>query len=358
MTNKQQNGHPQTIVVKIGSSSVIDENTGKVALTCLSELVEALCKFRKAGHRVVLVSSGAVGIGMLRLNMTVKPTTVQGKQAAAAVGQGRLMKVYDDLFSYFDQPVAQVLLSRGDLAERHRYKNAHDTLEELFANGVIPILNENDTTSVDEIRFGDNDSLSAMVGAILGASWLFLMTDVDALYDANPNTHPDAKPIRVVDDIDSLCKTAQIDGAGSRWGTGGMETKITAARLATASGCHCVIVHSKKPKDMEAIIEGSREVGTVFMPFTRPIHEGKRFISHGANVQGTIYVDDGAVRALVERKSLLPAGITRVEGEFEAQSNPTDIYHTQCGVNVVSPDGRVIAKGLANYCSKEINKIR
>ncbi|MCY7408066.1 MAG: glutamate 5-kinase, partial [Alkalinema sp. CAN_BIN05] len=182
----------QTIVVKVGTSSLTNPETGNLALSTIATLVEVLSDLRRSGHRVVLVSSGAVGVGCARLGMTERPKTIAVKQAVAAVGQGRLMRVYDDLFTEMKQPIAQVLLTRGDLVERNRYVNVYRTFHELLNLNVIPIVNENDTVAVDELKFGDNDTLSALVASLVDADWLFLMTDVDRLYTANPRTNPDA----------------------------------------------------------------------------------------------------------------------------------------------------------------------
>lgn len=195
----------QTLVLKIGTSSLTNPDTGHLALATIASLVEVLSQLRQVGNQVILVSSGAVGIGCARLGLAERPKAIALKQAVAAVGQGRLMRIYDDFFTSLQQPIAQVLLTRGDLADRSRYINASNTLQELLKLGVIPIVNENDTVAVDELlRFGDNDTLSALVAGLVQADWLFILTDVDRLYSADPRTQPDAQPIVTVERMEEL----------------------------------------------------------------------------------------------------------------------------------------------------------
>ena len=188
----------QTIVVKIGTSSLAHPQTGQLALSTIAALVETLSELRQQGHRVILVSSGAVGVGCSRLGITERPKKISVKQAIAAVGQGRLMRVYDDLFSSLQQPIAQILLTRRELIERNAYVNAYNTFQALFELDIIPIVNENDTVAVEELKFGDNDTLSALVASLMEADWLFLLTDIDRLYSSDPRLSKDAKPIAVV----------------------------------------------------------------------------------------------------------------------------------------------------------------
>ncbi len=211
----------QTLVVKIGTSSLTQPETGLLSLSTIASVVETLSELRLQGHRVVLVSSGAMGVGCARLGMTERPRAISLKQAVAAVGQGRLIRVYDDLFTSLQQPIAQVLLTRSDLVNRSSYLNIERTFQELLNLDVIPIVNENDTVAVDEIKFGDNDTLSALVASLVRADWLFLLTDVDRLYSADPRNNPDAQPILRVDHIDQLKELqVKMGDRGSRWGTG------------------------------------------------------------------------------------------------------------------------------------------
>jgi glutamate 5-kinase len=337
----------QTLVVKIGTSSLTQPETGLLALSTLATLVETLADLQRQGHRVVLVSSGAVGVGCARLGLTERPKAIARKQAVAAVGQGRLIRVYDDLFTLLQQPIAQVLLTRGDLMHRRSYLNVERTFQELLDLGVIPIVNENDTVAVDELKFGDNDTLSALVASLVHADWLFLLTDVDRLYSADPRNNPDAQPILRVEHIADL-KSIQVGDRGSPWGTGGMVTKITAAEIATGAGVRTVITQGRHPRDLEKILAGA-EIGTQFDPQPRPVSSRKHWIAHGLVPAGSLYLDEGAVRAIqAAGKSLLPAGIVQIEGEFESQD----------AVRICDRRGQEIARGLVNYSSSELAQIR
>lgn len=339
----------QTLVVKIGTSSLTQPETGLLALSTIATLVEILSRLRRQGHQVILVSSGAVGVGCARLGLTERPRAIALKQAVAAVGQGRLMRVYDDLFTTLQQPIAQVLLTRTDLVERSRYINAYNTFKELLGLGVIPIVNENDTVAVDELKFGDNDTLSALVASLVEADWLFLLTDVDRLYSADPRSVPDAQPITLVKHIEELTQLQiQTATAGSQWGTGGMATKIGAARIATAAGVRTAITEGRFPHNIEKILQGEL-LGTQFEPHLQPSSARKRWIAYGLIPSGKLYLDSGAVKAIsLGGKSLLAAGITGVEGEFYAQE----------AVQLCDQSGIEIARGLVNYSSAELRQIQ
>ncbi len=338
----------QTLVVKIGTSSLTGTTSGQFALSTLAALVETLCTLRHQGHQVVLVSSGAVGIGCRRLNLTERPRTLAMKQAVAAVGQGRLMRIYDDLFSALNQPIAQVLLTRSDLAQRSRYVNSYRTFRQLLQLGVIPIVNENDTVAVEELKFGDNDTLSALVASLIGAQWLFLLTDVDRLYSADPRSNPAAQPIITIDrraDIEAL--KALAGGQGSAWGTGGMLTKLEAAQIATAAGVRTVITDGRQPQNLLKAL-GGEEVGTQFVPAATPGRARKRWIAAGLAPAGKLHLDPGASRAILQGgKSLLAAGITRIEGDFEAQD----------AVVICAATGEDIARGIVNYSVADLRRI-
>ncbi|MBD2384709.1 glutamate 5-kinase [Cylindrospermum sp. FACHB-282] len=339
----------KTIVVKIGTSSLTQPETGQLALSTIATLTETLCCLRNQGHRVILVSSGAVGVGCARLGLTERPKAIALKQAVAAVGQGRLMRVYDDLFSILQQPIAQVLLTRADLVQRSRYLNAYNTFQELLGLGVIPVVNENDTVAVEELKFGDNDTLSALVASLVEADWLFLLTDVDRLYSADPRSVPDARPIALVSSMKELAELQiQTGGQGSGWGTGGMVTKISAARIAIAAGVRTVITQGRFPRNIEKIIQGE-PIGTHFEPQPEPTSARKRWIAYGLVPAGKLYLDEGALNAILQAgKSLLAAGIQTVEGEFD----------TQAAVQLCDRTGSEIARGLVNYSSDELQKIR
>ena len=339
----------QIIVVKIGTSSLTQAETGWLSLSTIASLVEVLCKLCRQGHQVVLVSSGAVGVGCARLGLQERPKSMAMKQAVAAVGQGRLMRVYDDLFSVLRQPIAQVLLTRGDLVQRHRYVNAYRTFQQLLELGVVPIVNENDTLAVDELKFGDNDTLSALVASVIEADWLFLLTDVDRLYSADPRTVPDAQPIETVECMDQLVEMGiEVGDRGSDFGTGGMVTKMAAARIATTAGVRMVITDGQSPQNILKILQGE-SLGTQFSPQPRPANARKRWIAHGLIAQGKVYLDAGAVDAICHRgKSLLAAGVTGVEGSFQANDS----------VQVCERGGTEIARGIVNYSNVELAKIQ
>ena len=338
----------QTLVIKIGTSSLTQPETGQLALSTIATLAETLTYLRHQGYQVILVSSGAVGVGCARLGLTERPRTMPLKQAVAAVGQGRLMRVYDDLFTTLQQPIAQILLTRSDLVQRSRYINAYNTFQELLRLGVIPIVNENDTVAVEELKFGDNDTLSALVASLVEANWLFLLTDVDRLYSADPRSVPDAQPISLVKQIEQLGQQVQIGAPGSQWGTGGMATKIAAARIATAAGVRTVITEGRCPRNIEKILQGE-PLGTQFEAQPQPSSARKRWIAYGLVPVGKLYIDQGAVEAISQgRKSLLAAGVTLVEGEFYSQE----------AVQLCDQHGTEIARGLVNYSSTELRQIR
>lgn len=339
----------QTIVVKIGTSSLTQGKSGNLALSTLATLVETLTRLRQQGQQVVLVSSGAVGVGCDRLGLSERPRTISQKQAVAAVGQGRLMRVYDDLFTCLHQPIAQVLLTRSDLVQRSGYVNAYNTFQQLLKLGVIPIVNENDTVAVDELKFGDNDTLSALVASLVEADWLFLLTDVDKLYSADPRYDPNAQPIDLITHMGQLQEYQIKTGDSvSGWGTGGMITKIEAARIATSSGVRVVITDGKYPNNIDKIIQGEA-IGTQFSPQSYPVNARKHWISNVLIPMGKLYLDAGAIKAIFQKgKSLLAAGITQVEGKFSPQES----------VRLCNDKGQEIARGLVNYSSIELEQIK
>jgi glutamate 5-kinase len=346
---------PQTIVIKIGTSSLSHPDSGDLQLATIAKLVEAVIHLRREGHHVVLVSSGAVGIGCGRLGLKQRPSKISKKQAVAAVGQGRLMRIYDDLFANFQQPVAQVLLTRGNLIQRQHYMNVHATFQELAELGVVPIVNENDTVAVDELKFGDNDTLSALVASLIEADWLFLLTDVDRLYSDDPRQNPDAKPIEFVEYLQlqelrqAIGEKQAIAGAkgGTQWGTGGMATKLDAARIAAAAGVRTVITRGAFPERLFAILQGEN-FGTQFAAQPKTVNARKRWIAYGMVTTGKLFLDEGAVSAVILRgRSLLPAGIVQVEGKFEANES----------VSLCDRQGQEIARGITNYSSSDILQI-
>jgi glutamate 5-kinase len=338
----------QTIVIKIGTSSLTQSSTGNLALSTIAGMVEILTHLKNEGYQVVLVSSGAVGVGCGRLNLSERPRKMAMKQAIAAVGQGRLMRVYDDLFSSLQQPIAQVLLTRRDLMERNSYVNASNTFQALFELGVIPIVNENDTVATQELKFGDNDTLSALVASLIQANWLFLLTDVDRLYSADPRTVPDAKPITLVNSAEFAQLQVNAGNSGSQWGTGGMATKLSAARIATSAGVRTVITQGKHPDNILKILKGEL-LGTQFEPQPSTENARKRWIAHGLLPMGKLYLDEGAVKAICKQgKSLLAAGIIKIEGDFS----------TADAVQICNREGSEIGRGIVNYKSEDLIKIK
>lgn len=339
----------QTIVVKIGTSSVTQPETGSLAIATIATLAETLTELRSNGMRVILVSSGATGVGCERLHLKERPRTIALNQAVAAVGQGRLIRIYDDLFSTLRQPIAQVLLTRQELIQRNSYVNIYNTFQSLLDLGVIPIVNENDTVAVEELNFGDNDTMSALVASLVEADYLFLLTDVDRLYSADPRNDPQAEPIKKVvtrKELEEL--QANAGKSGSQWGTGGMVTKLEAARIATGAGVKTIITHGRRPQEIHQILSGA-SIGTQFEAQPRGENARKRWIAYSLVPVGTLYLDHGAVKAIRDRgKSLLPAGITHVEGDFQAGE----------AVTLCDSEGKEIARGLTNYSSAEIRQIQ
>ena len=335
------------IVIKVGSST-ITYGTGKRNFSRIDRLAREIADLANQGKEIILVSSGAVAVGVDRLGLAAKPKTIPGKQAAAAVGQGVLMHTYEKIFAEYGQIVAQVLLTRMDSVDRHRYTNSRNTFLALLDYKVIPIVNENDVVSIDELKIGDNDNLSALVAGIVDADLLIILSDVDGLYTANPQKNPKAKLVPEVTDITQEIEESAGD-AGSTVGTGGMFTKIQAAKVATSSGIHMVIASGEEKDAISRILEGE-EVGTLFVSRENRLQFRKRWLAFGARIAGKIVVDDGCAKAVRKAGacSILPAGITNVDGEFEAGNT----------VSVVDKSGHELARGLTNYSSEELARIK
>ncbi len=325
------------IVVKVGSSSLTDRS-GALDPVRLESLVDALVVARRRGQDVVLVSSGAMASGMRPLRMKQRPRDLASKQAAASVGQSLLVGHYGTLFARHGLTVGQVLLTVEDVARHDHYRNALRTFNRLIELGVVPIVNENDTVATHEIRFGDNDRLAALVAHLVGADALILLSDVDSLYTAHPSD-PGARPILEVANLDDL----EVDtrGKGAEIGTGGMETKLQAARIATAAGIPVVLAAAT---DVGAALAGE-PVGTLFQPTGKRRARRLLWLAYASHSRGELVLDAGAVRAVTERKaSLLPAGIVAVHGSFSA-GDP---------VRLVTEAGAVVARGLVSYDSSEL----
>lgn len=374
-----------------GTSSLVDEVTREPRIANMSLLVETIVKLKRDGHRVIIVSSGGIAVGLKRLGITDRPKGIAEVQAVAAVGQARLIGLWDDLFRQMGQPIAQILLTRNDLADRTQYLNATATLNELLNMGVIPIVNENDTLSAYEIRFGDNDTLSAITAGMANADYLFLMTDVDCLYTANPRSDPTAKPILIVDDISSL--KVDVSSTGSNVGTGGMTTKLIAAELATSVGTTTVICKSSVPGNIRAIVKYNQKydveadakeivtpeyqaqelerlvvedvpLHTKFIADKEPIKDRQFWLLHGLSAAGKIYIDGGCYKALTRknRAGMLPAGLLGTVGTFHT-SETVSIHvgrKLEDGGWIPHPDfaDMEVGRALVNYGSTEMELIK
>ena len=335
------------IVIKVGSSTITYGN-GKRNFSRIDRLAREIADLANQGKEIILVSSGAVAVGVDRLGLAAKPKTIPGKQAAAAVGQGVLMHTYEKIFAEYGQIVAQVLLTRMDSVDRHRYTNSRNTFLALLEHKVIPIVNENDVVAIDELKIGDNDNLSALVAGIIDADLLIILSDIDGLYTANPQNDPNAKLVPEVTDITPEIEASAGD-AGSKVGTGGMFTKIQAAKMATSSGINMVIASGEEKDAISRILDGE-EIGTLFVSRENRLQFRKRWLAFGARIAGKIVVDDGCAKAVRKAGgcSILPAGITDVEGEFEEGNT----------ISVVNKTGHELARGLANYSSEELDMIK
>ncbi|MCJ7842019.1 glutamate 5-kinase [Lederbergia sp. NSJ-179] len=332
----------QRIVVKIGSSSLTNEK-GEMDHEKLIDHVQALAHLRKAKHEVILVSSGAVAAGFACLGYPTRPVTLKGKQAAAAVGQSLLIQSYMEKFKAFHITPAQILLTRSDFANRERYRNAFQTMSELLERGILPIINENDTVSVEELTFGDNDMLSALVSGFLHADQLIILTDINGIYNANPRFYPDAKRFNHLEQIpDDLLN--HVDESGSRVGTGGMKSKLLAAKTAHSLGVPVFIGQGKGPDKLLTILQGEGDGTYISNPDIGTINTNRQWIAFHSTLSGRIYVDQGAEEAILYNgKSLLPAGVFKVQGTFE-KGDVVEVF----GVK------GLLGKGEVSYSSDEL----
>lgn len=337
--------HVKRIVIKIGSG-VITDNDGLNA-----EQIEALCadviRLYEKGYEVVIVSSGAIAAGKGDLGISGRPETIPLQQAAAAIGQSRLMRTYKDVFRQHGKKVAQILLTRDDLANRRRFLNARNTLMTLLEHGIIAVVNENDSVVVDEIRFGDNDNLSAMTTNLVEASLLVIMSDVDGLFDSNPHTDKKAKLIPLVERVDENIENMAGE-AVTTIGTGGMASKIKAAKRATLYGVGVAIINGRTEQALSRLLAGE-EIGTYFLPAKNRLTARKHWIAFTKKPRGKVFLDEGACRALIERgKSLLPSGISGIEGSFDRGDT----------IRLCDLKGNELAKGITNYSQTELERIK
>ncbi|MCJ7521148.1 MAG: glutamate 5-kinase [Dehalococcoidia bacterium] len=337
------------ILIKLGTN-LLTGGGDSLSLETMSSLVGQIARLHQRGFEVIVISSGAIAAGRQRLKFKKERKDIPFRQVMAAVGQSRLMDAYDQLFAWHEITIAQTLLTRNDLCNRLSYLNARNTLLALLELRVVPIVNENDVVAIDEIqeaKFGDNDNLSALVASLVDADLLLLLTDMDGLYDADPNKAANAKLIKRVDKIDESIE--KLAGAsGSKRGTGGMATKIEAAKLATASGVVVIIANGHEPDVIIRLVNGET-IGTYFQPSTSKLESRKRWLLSQIT-KGRLFLDNGAVKALRQQnKSLLPAGITKITGKFK-RGDVIDILDNE--------NGQEIACGISNYGSHDINIIK
>jgi glutamate 5-kinase len=344
MTRKEILKNSKRILIKIGSAVLTGEDG--LDLQIIEQLVDEMAQLTKKGYQIVIVTSGAIASGKHRMGITGKLKSMPQKQAAAAIGQGRLMRVYSNAFGKYGLFVAQILLTMSDLTDRKRFLNIRNTLSTLIEWGVISVINENDSVAVDEIKFGDNDHLAAMITNIIDAHLLINLTSTEGLYDRNPSESKKAKLISIVKEF-----TEEIEKAATEEttpvGLGGMKSKVLAAKKVTASGVPCIIAPGKRKGVLHDIFAG-KEIGTLFLPSDEHLSSRKYWIAFTLRSRGKLVLDDGAKRALLEEgKSLLPSGIVNVEGDFGI-GDP---------VTCVDMEGTILAKGLVNYTALDIQKI-
>ncbi|HIJ83872.1 MAG TPA: glutamate 5-kinase [Magnetococcales bacterium] len=334
----------RTLVVKIGSNLLTTPGNGLNRDWIAARALEMVQLIRQ-GRRVVIVTSGAVAAGYPRLGLSARPKLLREKQAAASAGQAVLMGCYESVFAAHGIHTAQVLLTRDDVENRRRYLNARDTLKTLLGFGLVPIVNENDTVRVEQIKFGDNDTLSANVADLVDAELLILLSDVDGLFDADPRNNPHARPIPLVAKV-----TAEVEklagGSGSAVGLGGMITKLQAAKMASLSGCPMVLTNGFSEHPILTVFSG-QPVGTLFLPASSPLNAHKRWLANSRLSRGELTLDAGAITALRKGKSLLARGIIAVDGDFDRGD----------AVFCLDPDGVRVAKGQVNYPAADIRRI-
>lgn len=333
------------IVVKVGTSTITHPN-GTLNLRRMERIARSLADLRNQGREVILVSSGAVGAGMGRVGLAVKPASLPVRQALAAIGQGLVVGEYEKLFGEYGHTAAQVLVTRDAFGDRSRYLNICYTFRALLELGAVPVVNENDTVAVDEIKFGDNDTLSALVACAAGADLLIILSDIDGLYTADPRLDPSAK---LIHQVETICQKIR-DGSGSKGSnasSGGMFTKLAAADIVRSAGIPLVIAKGSEDGVLYRILDGE-ELGTLFLPAPTPERARKGWIAWGDVPHGRVTVDAGAAAALcLKGGSLLPSGVTGVSGDFGAGRV----------VSVCGPSGEEIARGLVNYDSRNLAKI-
>lgn len=333
------------VVIKIGSLTITDTQTGNPRTDWLRSIAEDIAALRGRNIEVIVVSSGAVAFGRSILNFNHSPLRLSEKQAAAACGQIRLVEAWQQAMAQHQHAVAQILITAEDTEDRRRYLNARRTINTLLEHGIIPVINENDTITTAEIRYGDNDRLAARVASMVSADTLILLSDIDGLYTADPKLHSDAEFIPLVSHIDNRIE-AMAGDSQEHVSTGGMKTKLMAAHIAVSSGCHMVIARGNHNHPLRRIMDGER--CTWFTAHQSPLKARKQWIKHSVQVPGSVVVDDGAANALVKGNSLLPVGVREVNGHFERGDT----------VRILNLVGKEIGKGLTAYSSEEALRIK
>jgi glutamate 5-kinase len=339
-------GGVKRIVVKVGSSILASVERG-LHHEAFSHLTKEISDLKRQGYEIVLVSSGAIAAGMEKLGYKTRPQAITQKQATAAVGQTRLMNIYENYFSRYQQMVAQVLLTHDDLSHRRRFLNARNTLLTLLELGIIPIINENDTVVVDEIKFGDNDNLSALITNLVAADLLIILTDIEGLCDSDPRVNPNARCIPLVEDIDGNIEGI-VEETKSEMSVGGMISKIQAAKKASRFGIPTVVARGTRDGILHQILKG-KEIGTLILSKGEALSSRKHWIAFNPKPKGDVIVDDGAKKAIIQKgKSLLPSGVVKIRGVF----NRGDL------ITCIGPRGKEFARGLVNYSAAELEKIK
>lgn len=344
MNKRDYLGEIKRVVIKVGTTT-LTHDTGLLNLERIEVLVRQIANLHNHGYEVILVTSGAIGAGMGKLNLKSRPKTLPEKQAVAAVGQVALIHLYQKIFAEYGKNVGQLLLTASDINERNRYLNGRNTCFALFNVGVIPIINENDAIAVEEIKVGDNDTLSAFVATLVDADLLIILSDIDGLYDSNPKENKNAKLLPLITELNEEIKKMAGD-SNSKFGTGGMATKIKAAEIALDWGVNMVIAQGEKPENLIKIVKGE-DIGTLFVKRKKGKAK-KHWLQYSSKKQGKLIVDQGAKEAILKHKSLLPSGIKEVEGEFQKG----DV------ITVIDEEKNVLASGIVNYSSLDCNKIK
>ena len=335
------------VVIKIGSSSLTSK-AGGLDRTGMKKFVDEASSLVRRGIEVILVTSGAIAAGLESLKIKKKPEDITMLQAAASVGQVELMSIYSDLFLKNNLKTGQILLTHEDTTRRKQYLNIKNTIKNLIGLNIIPVINENDSVAVDEIKFGDNDQLAALVAILAEADTLIILTDIDGVYDKDPRIYSGARLISFIDKINEEIERA-AGGIGSTYGIGGMESKIKAARICSFSGIKTIIANSRKKNILNEIIAGN-DIGTFFAPQTsKKVKSIKKWIAFGKKTRGAIVIDKGAEEAVLDKgKSILAVGVVRVDGKFDKGDT----------LQVFSLEGKLIARGISNFSSQDVEKIK